>query len=133
MRNDVPQLWESAESFRRLVQVDTSLDGIAAAFDLENDDAQYRVFTEEEGIACVVVYFTGLYQLGVWVRPNLRGLRRSRAWVGQAILELNVRPIFSVVKNHNDASLALFSSLGFRKLHQLPSKGADVVLTFDRL
>ena len=101
---------------------DPSRNLISRTFNLMHRGAKYRIFKDANSIACIVVYFTDLYQIGIWVRSDLRGRGLARARLRQSLAEIPKGPLFAVIEKANTASISLFTACGFRRLSSRHSK-----------
>lgn len=121
--------WLGADPLREALADDPCRDVISQAFDLTEPEARYRLFHDPDGLACIVVHFTDRYQVGIWLRPDLRGRGLARPWLRKALAELPRGPLFCKIARTNAASLALFTACGFRKLSLRPSGGDEIALS----
>lgn len=121
--------WLGADPLRKALADDPCRDAISRAFDLTEPEARYRLFHDPDIVACIVVHFTDRYQVGIWLRPDLRGRGLARPWLRKALAELPRRPLFCKIAKTNAASLALFTACGFRRLSSRPSDGDGLALS----
>lgn len=89
---------------------------VQAAFDLSDQGARYHLGHDAQGLASVVVHFADRCQIGLCLRPDLRGQGAARAVLHAALATLGEQPLFAVIAPENTASLRLFARAGFRDL-----------------
>lgn len=121
--------WADRCRLRRALNSDPNKILISRAFDLTNPHARYRLFEDDKGIAGIVVHFSDYYQIGIWLRPELRGGGHAQCWFQKSIAELPKGHLFAVIEKTNAASLALFSACGFRQLSSQEPKNAMITLS----
>lgn len=114
--------WCVAEALSVNLSSDPSYETIRTTFDLADGNARFAIFCDGAGISCMIVYFPGFRQVGIWVREDLRGVGRGTSLLLNVLERIDKYPVFSVIDASNKASLALFRKCGFQVLN---TRGAN--------
>lgn len=121
------QDWVGPDLLHAALANDPCRDVISHCFDLTVREARYLFFHDADSIAFKTVRFTKRYQVGIWLRPDLRGPGLAKAWLCQSLADMPKGPVFAIIENTNTASLSIFTACGFRPLSSRQKNRAEIV------